>query len=78
MPVLTAFVAEFILSAMLVDCGSPAALVQMIRGGGKPAAMQSMLIEVPRMILVSLGSMDQRGATVVLWVSRQKQVAAGG
>lgn len=43
--------------------GSPLALVQMILGGGKPLAMQSMLAELPRTMLVSVGSIAHLGAT---------------
>lgn len=39
------------------------ALVQMMRGKGKPVAMQSMLAEEARTTLVSAGSSDHLGAT---------------
>ena len=45
--------------------GSPLAFVQMILGGGKPLAMQSMEADEERTMLVSVGSMDHFGATLV-------------
>lgn len=45
------------------DENSELAFVQIIRGGGKPLATQSILMENPRTMLVSVGSIDHLGAT---------------